>query len=252
MHTLIYDGTFEGLLTAVFEIYQRRLGAVLVKKTDLTDTDLFGDVVTVGTSEPCATRVLAGLKRKLSASGVQRLYVSHMSEIEGGDDVLVGYMRHVFNSAINIEEDYTNKYVVRLSEIVKKIRREKHRMEAFVRFQKLKDHTYFASMEPDFNVLPLVVKHFRKRYADQKWILYDLKRKYGVHYDLHETQYIKLDFEGTGKNHDVVSIYEKEEVIYQDLWKNYFKSVNIASRKNTRLHLRHIPLRYWKHLTEKI
>ena len=31
----------------------------------------------------------------------------------------------------------------------------------------------------------------------------------------------------------------------------YFKSTNIKSRKNMKLHLQHVPKRYWKYLTEK-
>jgi probable DNA metabolism protein len=125
-------------------------------------------------------------------------------------------------------------------------------MEAFVRFQKLKDDTFYAAVEPDFNVLPLLIRHFKSRYADQKWIIYDLKRKYGLYYDLHNVQYISLDFANIGKAGDVIAAFTEDEGIYQHLWKNYFTSVNIPSRKNTKLHVRHIPKRYWKHLTEKI
>jgi len=89
--------------------------------------------------------------------------------------------------------------------------------------------------------------------ADQKWIIYDMKRKYGIWYDLEQIEYMELEFSNTGGNAvNGGSIYFEDEVLYQDLWKNYFTSVNIASRKNMKLHLRHIPRRYWRHLTEKI
>ena len=41
-----------------------------------------------------------------------------------------------------------------------------------------------AIVQPDFNVLPLIEKHFRERYADQRWLIYDVRRKYGLYYDL--------------------------------------------------------------------
>jgi len=168
------------------------------------------------------------------------------------DNNVLGFIRYVFSSDQNIEEDYGNKYVMRLSEIIKMVRREKHRMEAFIRFQKLKDETFYAAVEPDFNVLPLLIKHFKSRYADQKWIIYDIKRGYGLHYDLHDTQFIELNFSDVLKPAGVIAAYSEDEGIYQHLWKNYFTSVNIVSRKNTKLHVRHIPKRYWRHLTEKI
>jgi probable DNA metabolism protein len=252
MHTLLYDGTFEGLLTAVFEIYDRKLHHVKLIKGEWRNEALFEEVIPVITDESRANRVLRGLRKKLSAAGVQRLYISHMAEIAGEDCNILGFIRYVFDSDINIEEDYGNKYVMRLSEILKMVRREKHKMEAFVRFQKLNDGTFYAGIEPDFNVLPLLIKHFKSRYADQKWMIYDIKRNYGLYYDLHDTQFIEMDFADGGKPTDVIAAYSEDECMYQSLWKNYFTSVNIASRKNTKLHVRHIPKRYWRHLTEKI
>jgi len=252
MTQLIYDGTFEGLLTAIFEIYERRLTHVKLVKGEYYSTALFDDLIKIDTDDTRAGRVLKGLRQKLSSTAVQRLYIAHLAEIDGDDDNIVGYIRYVFDTQQNIEEDYGNRYVLRVSEIVQMMRRERHRMEAFVRFKKLKDDTFYAAVQPDFNVLPMLIKHFKNRYADQKWIIYDLKRGYGLYYDLHDTQFISLDFSAQKAAGNVIAAYCEDEGIYQHLWKNYFNSVNIPARKNTKLHLRHIPKRYWKHLTEKI
>ncbi|WP_214070317.1 TIGR03915 family putative DNA repair protein [Mucilaginibacter sp. dw_454] len=252
MTTLFYDGTFEGLLTVIFEIYDRKLSVVRLFKGQQQAGAMFGEKLDVITNEVYATRVLKGLRKKLSPNGVQRLYIAHMAEMDNEENNLVGFIRYVFDSAQNIEDDYGNRYVIRLSEIIRMMRREKHRMEAFVRFQKLKDDTYYASVEPDFNVLPLLIRHFKSRYADQKWMIYDLKRSYGIYYNGHDTQFITLDFATVANPGDVISAYTEDESIYQHLWKSYFHSVNIPMRKNTKLHVRHIPKRYWKHLTEKI
>jgi probable DNA metabolism protein len=252
MTRLIYDGTFEGLLTAVFEIYDRRLTQVNLQKAGVASQALFENVLTVITDESRANRVLKGLRQKLSATAVQRVYIAHLSGIENEENNLVGYMRYAFDAKQNIEEDYGNKFVNRISELVKMMRREKHRMEAFVRFQKLQDGTYYAAIEPDFNVLPLLIGHFKSRYADQKWMIYDTKRNYGLYYDLHDAGFITMEFSSAGPAGNVIAAYGEDEKAYQHLWKNYFKSVNIVSRKNTKLHIRHIPKRYWKHLTEKI
>ncbi|MET3979905.1 putative DNA metabolism protein [Mucilaginibacter sp. UYP25] len=252
MTTLTYDGTFEGLLTAVFEVYDRKLDEVNLQKNGTDTSAMFENKLQVITDEARANRVLKGLSRKISAMGVQRLYAAHLAEMDGEDNNLMGYLRYAFDAKQNIEEDYGNKYVMRVSEMVRMVRREKHRMEAFVRFQKLKDDTFYAGVEPDFNVLPLLIRHFKSRYADQKWIIYDIRRKYGIYYSLHNCEFISLDFANDSKPSDVMAAFTEDESIYQHLWKNYFTSVNIPSRKNTKLHVRHIPKRYWKHLTEKI
>jgi probable DNA metabolism protein len=252
MTTLFYDGSFEGLLSAVFEIYQRKLDHVKISRGDWYSTALFEDKLIVVTNEQNAARVLKGLKQKISPDGLQRLYVAHLSGLEAEDYNLLCFIRYVFDSPVNIEEDFGNRYVLRVSELVRMMRREKHRMEAFIRFQKLNDGLFYAAIDPDFNVLPMLIRHFKSRYADQKWMIYDLRRKYGLYYDLNEVQFIEMDFTTTAKSDQVIAAYNEDESIYQSLWKNYFNSVNIKERKNTKLHLRHIPKRYWKHLTEKI
>ena len=252
MTRLVYDGTFEGLLTAVFEIYERKLTQVKMERGESYTSAIFENLVKVMTDNIRAERVLSGLRQKLSPNGVQRLYIAHLAGIENDDDTIVGFIRYVFDTDQNIEDDYSNRYVLRVSEIVGMMRREKHRMEAFVRFQKLKDETFYSAIQPDFNVLPLLIKHFKNRYADQKWIIYDIKRNYGLYYNLHDTEFISLEFSSVKSPGNVVTAFNEDEEIYQHLWKNYFTSVNIPARKNTKLHLRHIPKRYWKHLTEKI
>lgn len=252
MTTLIYDGSFEGLLTAVFEIYERKLGAVKMRRGEWQEQALFEDVLQVTTNELKCNRVLKGLRGKMSTLGLHRLYCAHMAGMEGEDGAIVGFIRYAFDSPVNIEEDYSNRYIMRVSEIVRIVRREKHRMEAFVRFQRLSDGIFYAAIEPDINVLPLLIRHFKSRYADQKWVIYDIRRHYGIYYDLHDTQFIEFDFVNSKQATQVAGAYAGDEALYQGLWKNYFHSVNIKERKNTRLHLRHIPKRYWRHLTEKI
>jgi len=48
-----------------------------------------------------------------------------------------------------------------------------------------------------------------------------------------------------------VNYFAKQEFEFQTLWQDYFKSTNIVSRKNMKLHIRHVPKRYWKYLSEK-
>ena len=41
---------------------------------------------------------------------------------------------------------------------------------------------------------------------------------------------------------------DPKEKEFQQLWKTYFKSTNIESRQNLKLHLKHVLKRYWKYL----
>ena len=142
--------------------------------------------------------------------------------------------------------------MLQVQQISKQVHREKHRMEAFVRFQKTTDGLYYATVSPDFNVLPLIIRHFEKRYADQRWVIYDTNRRYGAYYDLSQVALVNLEVPPHQRSMPLApEARDTQEDIYQQLWQVYFSSVNIPERKNPKLHLRHMPKRYWKYLSEK-
>ncbi len=246
--TVTYDGSFDGFLTCVFEIYERRLSNIIIKSKHLFESELFGTHEHIITDNNKSKRVFDGLKKHISAKGCRMLYYAFLSELNGIENTMLSVITYTFKSKKNIISDYSHQDVLQLSKVVKKVGREKHRMEAFVRFQQTKDNMYFANIEPDFNVLPLIKSHFTKRYADQKWIIYDLKRKYGLFYKLESTEIITIDFD---LNHSKKDWFTDDEKNYETLWKDYFESTNIEERINTKLHIQHVPKRYWKYLSEK-
>ena len=44
---------------------------------------------------------------------------------------------------------------------------------------------------------------------------------------------------------------DDDEVLYDQLWKDYFRSVNIEARRNMKLHVQYVPRRYWRYMNEK-
>jgi probable DNA metabolism protein len=252
---LVYDGSFGGWLTTVFEVYERKLNSVQICKDGTQANDIFLPLFHIATDAVKAKRVWKGLSQKLSSQGLDRMLYTFLSESKGIENLLMEYVRYVFSSKENIEENHGHPVVLSVNQTAKKVGREKHRMEAFVRFSQLKDGLFYSAIEPDFNVLPLVMRHFKSRYADQDWLIYDLKRKYGIHYSKETAvcSEITIDWqENPGNAAKQPGISHPEEKLYQLLWKDYFKSTGIAARKNLKLHIQHVPRRYWKYLTEKI
>jgi probable DNA metabolism protein len=43
----------------------------------------------------------------------------------------------------------------------------------------------------------------------------------------------------------------ENEVMFQDFWKSYIRSLTIRERLNPKLQRQHMPVRFWKFLTEK-
>lgn len=248
MTLLSYDNTFEGFLTAIFEIYEFKYQDVTILNSQNQQESLFAEPIQIITNKEKSDRVLERLEKQLSKNGIRELLYVFSSESIQTEKILSEVIFYaISNPNQNILNDYANEYVLQLSKIVKSVGREKHRMEAFVRFELLKDEIYFAKIDPDFNVLPLIIRHFKERYQDQKWIIYDIRRKYGIYYDLRSVEIITLpDF--NSKSDDFL---HENEINYQKLWIEYFDHTNIKERKNERLHLQHVPKRYWQYLTEK-
>ena len=224
MNVYIYDKTFDGLLTAVFDAYFRKtFPDALLSEGDALP--LFCDELhTVVTDEEKAGRVWRGLQKKVSSSALGCLTQSWLSELPE-----IG--------------------------IWKKVDGERVHLMQFVRFQKAADGTFFAAFEPQYNALPLTVHHFKDRFADQKWIIYDMKRRYGFYYDLQKVTTISFD-DDSRESHLITgmldeSLMDKDEKLFQQLWKTYFKAICIKERMNPRKHRQDMPVRYWKYLTEK-
>ncbi|MDN3724706.1 TIGR03915 family putative DNA repair protein [Aequorivita sp. SDUM287046] len=247
-----YDGTFEGLLTSIFHIYEYKLEKVEIIKTEIASSTFFDSEEEIVTDAKKATRVWKGISKKISPEGKMKLYKTFLSEIPQMENTILGYIRRGLTSEKNIETDFTDQNVLLVDKIAKKVSREKHRMDAFVRFRLTQDGIYFATIEPDFNVLPLNAGHFKKRYADQKWLIFDLKRNYGIYYNLEKMETITLEFSSEiNQKSQLQRYFTIDEMQFQELWGNYFKNSNIKSRKNMKLHIKHIPKRYWKYLSEK-
>lgn len=247
-----YDGSFAGMLTTIFEIYERKSKELSIVKTGMMEALVFSENIEIVSDEAKAERVWKGLKDRVSEKMLTAIYWSFLSELKGIENIIYNLVKYIFSTKENVESNFGNEFVLLITQTARKVGREKHRFEAFVRFELIGTDFFYSPIDPDYNVLPIIVPHFKSRYPAQDWIIYDTKRRYGIHYD-RETEKINeaiIDF-SENKNESGDFVFEPEEKYYKDLWRNYFKSVNIPVRKNTKLHLKHIPKRYWKYLVEK-
>lgn len=254
MTTYIFDGSFEGLLTAIFEFYERKPGAIQLVSQSHFHPKLLEETFEVVNDEEKAKRVWTGMKKKISTDWQMRFYKTYLSETEESFQHLFDFACYIFDNPKGAEANYGHPSVIAISKMDKSVNREKHRMKAFIRFQETADGIFYAPIEPDYNVLPLISSFFKNRYADQRWIIYDIKRNYGLFYDLISVEEIKLDHSTLLRSNQSElpsELLQEKQELYSLLWNDYFKSTNIPARKNMKLHLQHVPKRYWKYLTEK-
>ncbi|MBC8084185.1 MAG: TIGR03915 family putative DNA repair protein [Hymenobacter sp.] len=247
-----YDDSFEGLLTVLFTIYDRKAAPNSIQPLGAVQGGLFAQPVVVDTDEATATRVWDGLLRHMDKEARARLYHVFLSEQPDRELLVFRYADLAMRAGHDIADNYADDTVRRVAHLAQQMFREKHRMEAFVRFEKTADGLFHATVAPDFDVLPLIAPHFSRRYADQRWLIFDKRRRYGLYYDLRRTDLVQFDT-ATAPQRTAVSatVLDEREPLFRLLWQAYFDNVNIPERKNMKLHRRHIPLRYWRYLSEK-
>ena len=255
MTVFVYDKTFEGLLTAVFDAYSRRSFPDLLLAEGEPFPLFYDEAVTICTDDAKVDRVWKGLQKRLSAMALSVITVTWLSELPETDMLLFRYIRKAIDAPRTIELNFGDPDVLEVSKVWKKVTNERLRVIQFLRFQKAVDGTFFAAVKPVYNVLPLTLAHLKDRFADQKWLIYDMKRRYGFYYDLHTVEEVTFDDDGqaahliTGMLDE--SLMDKDEKLFQQLWKTYFKAICIKERLNPRKHKQDMPVRYWKHMTEK-
>ena len=255
MTVYTFDGTMDGLLTAVFDAFAlHEQPDQLLKQGDALP--LFCEhLYRVSTDEEKARRVWTGLEKQLPREALKLISVSWLSEQPELPTPLFLYICKVFRQG-DISKNFADPDVLEVTDIARRVLHEQLRMKQFIRFQKAKDGTYLAVVSPDHNVLPLITHHFSDRFNDQPWLIYDAKRHYGYYYDGAEV--IRITFENesavpfnlsNGKlNAETLS---NDDQLFQDLWRTYFKAICIRERMNPRKQLSDMPRRYWKYMTEK-
>jgi len=253
MPVFVYDKTLEGLLTVVFDAYSRKTFPDLLLGEGEPLPLFCDETYTVITDDEKAGRVWNALEKKLSKTALSMITVSWLSELPEIDLLLFRYIRKNIDAPRAVEMNFGDPDVLELSKIWKKVGQEKQRIQQFLRFQKAADGTYFAAMKPLYNVLPLNIPFLKDRFADQQWLVYDLKREYGYYYDLHEVLEVRFPEKEPHLLSGFLSedIMDKDEILFQQLWKQYFKSIAVRERINPKLQRQFMPVRFWKYLTEK-
>jgi len=244
---ITYDGSLEGFFTVIFEIYLHKYPVEKIVKVNQYKSDLFSDPLFIETDLPKAERVLRKVAEKVGKPTMQSILATFLAEKEAPEMQLLEFIKKVLNNQL-ADKDFRDDHMLAVHQIAQMVKMEAHRFKGFIRFKLSKDGIYTATIEPDHDILPLISSHFKSRYADQQWIIFDLKRQKGLFYLngklelLHSTDQVY----GLAKE----DLHENE-IMLQDMWKEYFKHVNISERKNLRLQRQHMPSRYWKYLVEK-
>ena len=134
-------------------------------------------------------------------------------------------------------EDEADPLVRRLHGLAKAVRRDIHKMHAFVRFREI-DDCFIAFFEPEHHVLRRAASFFVNRFTNMRWSI--LTPELSIHWDGASLS------EGPGAARAEASSLDPLE----EMWRTYYASIFNPARLKVGAMLREMPKKYWRNMPE--
>jgi len=237
-----YDGSFEGLLSVFSNIFPKGTAPTEICSGNYS-ADLFSKPAKITADKQKSEEFITLLENNFDSSMFRIIYLTYLSEIKGFEMYLYAFLKDGFGIGKNIYSHLHLPSVMKIKLILSKVLKETAYLKGFLRFSKLKSGVMYSSIETDHFILPLLASHFKKRFGNFDWIIHDRKRKKALFYE--------------NKKYEIVSVINEEvedkdssEADIESLWKLFFETISIKSRKNLKLQARLLPKRYRKNMLE--
>jgi uracil-DNA glycosylase len=133
--------------------------------------------------------------------------------------------------------DHADPLVRRIDDLAKSVRRDIHKMRAFVRFREVDGH-YVAWFEPDHHIVRANVSFFVRRFASMRWSI--LTPALSIHWDGQALT------EGPGAQKSDAPAGDPVE----DVWRTYYASTFNPARVKIGAMTKEMPKKYWKNMPE--
>ncbi len=140
-------------------------------------------------------------------------------------------------AARGLMEDHADPLVRRCAVLAKEVRRDIHKMRAFLRFREM-GGTYVAWFEPDHHIVRANAGFFIRRFASMKWSI--LTPSISLYWDG------KALLEGPGMQRGDAPAGDPIE----EVWKTYYASTFNPARVKIGAMLKEMPKKYWKNMPE--
>jgi DNA polymerase len=135
----------------------------------------------------------------------------------------------------------TDSEVARISAMAKAVRRDEHKMHAFVRFREVgreRDARYIAWFEPEHHIVELAAPFFARRFADMPWSI--LTPDLCAHWDGLAVAFTP----GVSKSEAPTSDRLEET------WRRYYATIFNPARLKVKAMQTEMPRKYWRNLPE--
>lgn len=238
-----YDGSFEGLLSAIYRAVHDRREPEDICCEDVVQAGLFSGVKNVPADFAAAKRVQDAVFEKIGGEAARRAYYAFLSERKGLEMVIYRFLMFGFAHKKDLFRFLGERAVLDAFTLSNAVGREIERMRGFLRFSVMEGGVHYAAMEPDYNILPRLAPHFATRMRGVPFVIHDAKRGIAAFYD---TKTWLL----TPARDMTLPELSPDEEHFRELWREFYGAIAISSRVNPDLRRNLMPKKYWRYLTE--
>ncbi len=232
------DGTKEGFLTAFLLAYRDGEALIASSQTQLS----LGQRAVFVAPDPVRAKKAEQRLLEFDKNCMEELFYLLRSGRPDREQIAFRYFRLLAESKRPVRGMLAEDGVRDAAELIRTVTQEIHRMHGFVRFMESASGALYAPLLPDNDIVDLLVPHFRARLREYPFVLHDVKRKKAAVYDGENVFLAPLERAEVALSAD--------EQGWRELWRRYYRSVNIPERERLKQMKGYMPVRYWKFMPE--
>lgn len=241
MNTYLYDGEYKSLLSLINVLIRDKIEPLNIKCEKEYIDSLFDEPIYLKLEND---KELSELKKSIPINILKTCYYAFLSSEDNKELAIYKFIKdaNIYKNGIYYRRNLDS--VNNIINYSHKVSSELHRMKGFLRFKKMKNF-YYAEMSPTNNIIWLLPRHFKERLKNELWIIKDNAREIYALYDTKKVTFLKKD--------DICKLdlhFSSDEVLFEELWKTFFKTIAIKERKNLKCQMNHLPKKYWKNMLE--
>ena len=188
-----YDGTFEGLLTSIYDGFYSPAPPNIISIKYEYEVDLLSEIVNIETDIIKHKKVQNSIVTKIDPLCLKKLYYVFLSNKEDKGMLCFNYLKLAFKLGPDVRNYLHNDLVKSVENINKRVSFECHRFTGLVRFSYINDKFLYSSIEPDNNILEFISPHFQRRFPSEYWIIHDIKRGLASIYNTTNWEIVEMD-----------------------------------------------------------
>lgn len=237
-----YDGSYQGFLCCVFECFRAKELPAGIRSWEEDQQSLFG-LKEIATRQDLAERVERSIPRKISPQALRLVREGFLTCLPDREMALLRFLLLGYKVGGKVTKLTTHPVVHVLEKGVFTLRNEAHHTLEFLRFSDTGEFLA-ARVAPRNRVLPLVAPHFCDRLPSENFVIYDGTHGMGF---LH-----RADTPGEFFQADQVELPPPSEAErrWRELWKAFYRTIEVEGRENHALRRNLCPKRYWPLMTE--